>query len=94
MRGIFTKKSLEIAVKKAGGDLLFINTNCVENPCQEFKNTKKNIESKIVFELLRKITNRLGFSLVPQMDVMRYFSRISELKYGHPLGHYIHAVVT
>ena len=86
---------MEIAIKKAGGDLLFINTNCVENPGQEFENMKKNIGSKIIFELLRKIANRLGFrSLVPQIDVMKYFSQVSQLKYGHPLGQYIRAVVT
>ena len=98
MREIFTKKSLEISVKKAGGDLLFINTNCVENPGPEFENMKKNIGSKIIFELLIKIKNRLGFSIlphmVPHMDVMKYFSQVSQLKYGHPSGQYIRAVVT
>ncbi|SVD83976.1 uncharacterized protein METZ01_LOCUS436830, partial [marine metagenome] len=63
-------------------------------PGPEFENMKKNIGSKIIFELLRKITNRLGFSLLSHMDVMKYFSQVSQLKYGHPSGQYIRAVVT
>ena len=94
MREIFTIKSLEIAVKKSGGDLLFINTNCVEDPNKEFENTMKNFRQDIVSKFLRRIKNRLGLSLLLQMDVMRYYSQVSELKYGHPLGQYIRAVVT
>ena len=94
MREIFTKKSLEIAIKKAGGDLLFINTNCVKDPASQFHNMIKTVEKNVVSKFFRKITNKLGVSLVPQMDVMKYFSQASEFKYGHPEGQYIRAVVT
>ena len=60
----------------------------------KFHNMIKTVKSNVVSKFFRRITNKLRVSLVPQMDVMKYFSQASEFKYGHPEGHYIRAVVT
>ena len=96
MTHIFSKRSLELAINATDGTLKYINTNCVKDPGKAFDDLRLDIDRSTVIhnKLVNKILNRLGISFVHQMNVMKYFVRATQMKYTHPEGQYIRAIVT
>ena len=44
MRHIFSKRSLELAINAAGGELKYLNTNCVKDPGKAFDDLRLDID--------------------------------------------------
>ena len=95
MTHIFSKRSLELAINATGGTLKYINTNCVKDPGKAFDDLKLDMDrSSVIGKFVNKILNLLGMNFVRQMNVMKYFARATEMKYSHPEGQYIRAIIT
>ena len=95
MTHIFSKRSLELAINATGGTLKYINTNCVKDPDKAFDDLRLDIDRpSVIGKLANKILNRLEMNFVRQMNVMKYFVRATQMKYTHPEGQYIRAIVT
>lgn len=95
MAHIFSKRSLELAINAAGGTLKYINTNCVKEPGKAFEDFRLDIDRPtVIHKLVNKILNQLGMTLVRQMNIMKYFAGATQMKYTHPEGQYIRAIVT
>lgn len=82
---VFSKLSLQLAVEKAGGVCKFLDTCSVKDPDTVFNTIEADNNP------LRKIKNKL--KLETHLNIMKYFARVPEMKYGDPQGHYIRAII-
>ena len=91
MTNIFSKKSLEVTIEKAGGEVKFMNTCCVKDSGSAFNNIGAQRNS-ILKKIFHKIINCFGYA--NYNEIMSYFAEATPLKYGNNEGQYIRAIIS